>query len=211
MSIEIIPAILEKKFSAVKQKIKKIEPYVKWAQLDIMDGKFVANITWNNPADLKKLKTNLNLAAHLMIRQPHFYLAAWLNQKNVKRIIIHREAAEHLTAIIMQVKNQNKEIGVALNPETPLETIKNDLVVLDEILIMSVAPGFSGQTFDSTLLTKIKHLRALDPNINIAVDGGVNENNAKDIISAGANRLISASYLWQQKNIKQAIEQLKKV
>src|SRR3989338_706553 len=134
---EIIPAIIPKNFKELEEKIKLVEPYVKTVQIDVMDGIFVSNATWNNPAELDKLETNLALEAHLMVENPHRVLNEWLNSK-VKRVILHWEAMEKIhnhellpyktqvgpgfpvTNLAEEIHKNNKEFGVALNLETPI-------------------------------------------------------------------------------------------
>ena len=213
--IQIIPAILEKSFSKVAAKIKTIEkevPEIRWAQLDIADGKFVPNTTWSHPSDLSKLKTKLNLEIHLMVKEPQATLSDWLNQKAVKRLLIHQETVKkdlELVKIIKLIKEYGKEAGVALNPTTPVKVIQKYLDIIDQVLLMSVEPGFSGQEFKQETLGKIRALRQLNPKTPIAVDGGINLGNAPGLIAAGATRLCVASYLWHSKNLKKAVKALK--
>ncbi|MCG2808792.1 MAG: ribulose-phosphate 3-epimerase, partial [Candidatus Portnoybacteria bacterium] len=114
---QVIPAIIAKDFEELKDKIKQIEPFVEWAQLDVMDGKFVDNATWNNPSDLKKLKTNLKLEAHLMVEKPEEVIDNWI-KSGVKRIIIHYEATKKLDKIIKKIQDAGLEASIAINPET---------------------------------------------------------------------------------------------
>jgi ribulose-phosphate 3-epimerase len=213
--VQIIPAILEKSFKEVALKIKRIEqeaPEIKWVQLDIADGKFVPNTTWLNPSDLSKLKTELNLEIHLMIKEPMVTLSDWLDHKIVKRLIIHQETIKNdleLVKIIKLIKERGREAGVALNPGTPISSIQNFLNTLNEVLLMSVEPGFSGQVFKQEIFDKIRALRKLNPKIPIAVDGGINLGAAPALIAAGANRLCVASYLWHSKDLKKAVKALK--
>ena len=215
--IEIIPAILEKSFDGVVNKIKRIEkeaPDINWAHLDIMDGKFVPNTTWSEPRDLSSFKTSLNLEVHLMIKNPRDFLADWLVLNNVKRILIHKETVlsnREINRIAREVKAHNKEIGLVFNPDTPLESAIDGLIELDGIMLMGVEPGFSGQIFKEEVLVKAERLRQLDKQISIALDGGVSPETVPSILAAGTTRLCAASYLWKSDNFKEAINCLKAI
>ena len=206
--MEIIPTILVKDFEQVKERIRKVEDYVNWVQLDIMDGQFVNNETWRNPADLKNFKTKAKLEAHLMIEKPEEKIDDWLEK--VDRIIVHCEATENIKEIIEKVHNKGKQIGLAINPETSIDVVKPFLENLDLVLCMTVNPGRGGQEFKSEVLEKIKSLRKIWPNGNIEVDGGINPETVKKVIEAGANLICAGTYIFKSGNIKQAIEDLKK-
>ena len=206
--IEIIPTILVKDFEQVKERIRKVENYVNWVQMDIMDGQFVDNETWHNPADLKNFKTKAKLEAHLMIEKPKQKIDDWLEV--VDRIIVHYEATENIKELIEKVHKNGKEIGLAINPETSIEGVKPFLKDLDLVLIMTVNPGWAGQEFKSEVLAKIKSLREIWPNGKIEVDGGINPETARKAAEAGANLICVNTYIFKKENIKQAIEDLKK-
>lgn len=197
--MEIIPTILVKSFEEVQEKIRKVENYVNWVQMDIMDGRFVDNKTWDNPQDLKNFKTKIKLEAHLMIEKPEQKIDDWLEV--VDRVIIHYEATENII--------KDKRVGLAINPETPIEKVKPFLEDLDLVLIMTVNPGKGGQEFKPEVLGKIKSLREIWPDGNIEVDGGINPETAKKAISAGANLICAGTYIFNSENTKQAIEDLK--
>lgn len=199
MQIEIIPTILVKSFSEVKQRIKQVENFVNWVQLDIMDGVFVDNETWNKPSDLKGFKTRVRLEAHLMIEKPEEVIDEWLEV--VDRVIVHYEATNNIS--------EGKRIGLAINPETSIDVVKPFLNNLDLVLCMTVNPGWGGQEFQQGTLDKIKALRKLWPDGNIEVDGGINPETAKKTIKAGANLICAGTYIFKSKNIKEAIEKLK--
>ena len=208
--IEIIPAIIPKFFQEIEEKIKLVEPYVDWVQLDVMDGKFVNNLTWTNPNDLKSLNTNLNLEVHLMINNPEEAIDDWI-ESGVKRIIIHYESTDKHKEIIEKVKRAGLEIGLAINPETSIEVIDEFYKDIDLVLIMSVNPGFGNQDFLNESVDKIRQLRERYKNVNIEVDGGVNLETAPNVIKAGANILISGSAIFKSNNIEQTIKQLRKI
>ena len=207
MKPEIIPTILVKTFEEVKERIRLVENYVDWVQLDIMDGVFVENLTWNNPEDLKDFKTKVKLEAHLMVQNPEKIIDSWLEV--VDRIIVHYESSEKIQEIINKVHKNGKQIGVALNPETSIEVAKPFLNDLDLILLMSVQPGKGGQEFELEILEKIRNLRNIWPGGNIEVDGGVSDKNIKEIFNAGANLFCVGTYIYQSGDIKQVINKLK--
>lgn len=209
--MEIIPTILVKSFEEAKKRIRKVENYVNWVQLDIMDGVFVNNKTWpyteGKISDLRKLKTKARLEVHLMIEKPEQKIDDWL--KVVDRIIVHCEATENIKEIIEKVYNKGKQIGLAINLETSIEVVKPFLNDLDLILLMTVNPGWGGQEFKPEVLEKIKSLREIWPDSNIEVDGGINPETSKKTINAGANLICAGTYIFRSKDIKRAIEELK--
>ncbi len=206
--IEVIPTIIAKDFQELQEKVRKVEPYVEWIQLDVMDGQFVDNATWNNPTDLSDLKTNLKLEAHLMISNPEEHLDEWI-ASGVKRIIIHFESTKQPGEVIRRIKQAGLEAGLAINPETPAEVVDDFINQLDSILVMTVRPGRGGQRFLEETLDKVKDLRSKYQDVNIGVDGGINSETAPRVIEAGANLLAAGTAIFQSNNIEQTINELK--
>ena len=206
--IQVIPTIIAKDFQEVQDKIKKVESYVEWVQLDIMDGKFVNNSTWNNPADLKKIETNLNIEAHLMVNNLEEVIDQWI-ESGVKRIIFHYEATDKHREIIDKIKKSGLEVGLAINPETSIDLIDSFIEDLDLVLIMTVHPGFGGQDFLNESVDKIKQLRGEYKDVKIEVDGGINLKTAPLVIKAGANLLVSGTTIFNSNNIEKTIKELK--
>ncbi len=213
--VEIIPAIIAKDFEDLEKKIKLVEPYVQTVQLDVMDGIFIPNKTWNKPRELEKLKTNLFLEAHLMVAEPERVTDEWLASK-VKRIILHWEAIKEIFNLqfsiynlIEQIHNGGKEFGVALNLETPISVLDNFINYIDMVLMMSVKPGRGGQEFEESVIPKIIALRQKYPSVKIEVDGGIDLENIKKLAEAGANFLAVGSAIFESKNIGRTIEELK--
>lgn len=206
--VEVIPAIIAKDFKELKSKIRLVEPYVDWAQLDVMDGRFVDNQTWNNPSELTRLKTSLNLEAHLMIARPEEKLDEWL-ASGIKRVIVHYEATDKINEIIEKTQKSGLEVGLALNPETNIDVIDQFVSKLDLVLIMTVHPGRAGQNFLEESVSKIKNLRAKYFYVKIEVDGGINLKTASRVIQAGADLLVSGSAVLESKHIKDTIKNLK--
>jgi len=206
--IEIIPTIIAKDFKELQEKVRRVEPYVDWIQLDIMDGQFVDNSTWSNPAELKKLETEAKLEAHLMIKNPEDTIEQWINS-GVKRIIIHFESTRYHRQLIDKIKKAGLEVGLAINPQTPIEVVDDFIPDLDLVLVMTVQPGRGGQKLIADTLNKIEQLRETYPNVNIEVDGGINSETASQVIQAGANLLASGSAIFNSGNIEETIKKLK--
>lgn len=184
-----------------------------WFHLDIMDGRFVPNISFGIPIveAIKKAASKM-LDVHLMIEEPEKYIDDF-KKAGADSITVHVEACPHLHRNIQQIKNAGLKAGVALNPHTPICMIENILSDIDMVLIMSVNPGFGGQTFIPHTLHKIKELRKkidkIAPDVLIEVDGGINLNNASAIIHSGANALVAGSAIFQTTNPTATIEQFK--
>ena len=214
--VEVIPAIIAKNFKELKEKVAQVERYCHWVQLDIMDGKFTPRKTWNNPKELSDFKgqgSDVNLEVHLMVKNPFKAAEAWL-KNGAQRIIFHWESLgkkpeEKFWKIKEKAKKMKREIGMALNPETSWMEIEKLISQIDIILLMTVHPGFGGQIFLEEVLPKIKSLRQKHLNVKIEVDGGINPETGKKCLEAGADILVSNSYIFESKNIARAIEKLK--
>ncbi|MFH1426820.1 MAG: ribulose-phosphate 3-epimerase [Candidatus Kerfeldbacteria bacterium] len=204
--IEVIPAVLEQTWEGIQDKVKRIKPYAPMIQLDVMDGVFVPNVTFN---DTQKIKTlDINLELHLMIEKPDLAIQRWF-LPNVKRIIVHYEAAGNLQHIVKQIHDAGIEAGVAINPETSTFDLRDIINNIEMVLVMGVNPGFSGQSFQYDVLEKIKELKKERSELLVGVDGGVSDATSKKIIEAGADMLSTASYIWNAKDPQQAIDRLK--
>ncbi|MBU0646750.1 ribulose-phosphate 3-epimerase [Patescibacteria group bacterium] len=207
MKIKIAPSILSADFGKLNDEIAEVEPYSDMLHVDVMDGHFVPNITIGPPV-VKKIVSKLPLDVHLMIENPQLYIELFV-KAGAASITVHQEACTHLHRVIQQIKALGVRAAVALNPATPVETIKHVLNDLDMVLVMSVNPGFGGQKFIPEVLVKIKELRNLKPDLDIEVDGGINAETARQCIEAGANVLVSGSHIFGAKDRKAAIESLR--
>ena len=214
--IQISPSILSADFSQLGNEIKRLEESgADMIHVDVMDGHFVPNLTIGPPI-IKSLRkyTKLPFDVHLMISPVHKYIKNYADA-GADIITIHPEATDDLSESIELIKSLNKKIGVSLNPDTPIDKIKNILSKVDLILIMSVYPGFGGQKFMPEVLDKIKNLNKLKINnklnFNIEVDGGINFENSKFVIDAGADILVSGTTIFRENegNIKKNIETLR--
>ncbi len=204
---EIIPAINTDSFEEVVRRIKLIEPYTKWVQLDIADGTFTKNTTWHNSQDLLGLETSLNIEVHLMINNIEERIENWLIAP-VKRIIFHLETAKDPDFVIEKCHEAGKEAGIAIGPDTSWTKLVPYFQKVDLFQVLGVYPGLAGQKFQEDCFDKIKHLRKEYPQCIIEVDGGMDAETAERAIEAGANIIVAASAIFSADDIKKAIEEL---
>jgi ribulose-phosphate 3-epimerase len=212
--IKIAPSILSADFSKLGDEIKEVEEAgADYIHVDVMDGHFVPNITIG-PLVVEAIKpiTKLPLDVHLMIEKPDAYIPAFANA-GASIITVHQEASIHLHRTIQSIKVLGVKAGVVLNPATPAILIKEILSEIDMVLIMTVNPGFGGQSFIHETLSKIKQIatwrKELNLSFEIEVDGGVNVETAKFCIDAGADVLVAGSAIFDQTDRAQAIKKLK--
>lgn len=186
-----------------------------WFHIDVMDGVFVPNISFGTPI-MNVLKENAKktLDVHLMIINPDDYLEKF-SQLGADILTVHFEACPHLHRTVQKIKDLNLKAGVAINPHTPVSFLKSIISDIDLVCIMSVNPGFGGQSFIKNTFNKVKELRNLisDHNSNaiIEVDGGVNSNNAKKLIECGANVLVAGSFVFKSENPSNTISELSSI
>jgi len=216
--IKISPSILSADFSQLGTEIKKLEEGgADLIHVDVMDGHFVPNLTIG-PLVIKALRnySTLPFDVHLMISPVHKYIKDYADA-GADIITIHPEATDNLEESINLIKKLNKKIGLSLNPDTPINIIKKFLPSIDLVLIMSVYPGFGGQKFIPRVIDKIKELKNIKEKQNIKfdieVDGGINFENSKLVVEAGANILVSGTTIFKNNdgNIKKNIETLKSI
>jgi len=208
MKIKIAPSILNCDFGKLNEEIASIEKFVDILHLDVMDGNFVPNLSFGAPI-IEKIKTNLPLDCHLMVDHPETYIEDFA-KVNADIITIHEETCKNnLQDIIEQIKAKNIKVGVAINPDTSLEAVKEILGSVDMLLVMSVFPGFGGQSFMPEVLEKIKEARSLYPDLDIQIDGGINEETVKEAVYAGANIIVAGSFIFKAEDREKAIKKLK--
>lgn len=212
--IKIAPSILSADFARLGADIEDVERGgADYIHVDVMDGHFVPNITIG-PLIVEAIRpvTNLPLDVHLMIENPDAFIGTFAKM-GADIISVHVEACPHLHRTIQQIKSEGVKAGVVLNPHTPANMIKEVLDEVDLVLLMTVNPGFGGQSFIHSVLPKIKEVsdmvkeRGLQ--VEIEVDGGVNEETAKLCIEAGANVLVAGSAIYNQTDRKEAIQRIR--
>ena len=215
-SFKISPSILSADFSKLSSEVSRLEKGgADLIHVDVMDGHFVPNITIG-PCVIKDLRkhTSLPLDVHLMISPVHKYIDAYADA-GADIITIHPEATDNLENSIKKIKEKNKKVGVSLNPESKIDLILDILDQIDLVLIMSVNPGFGGQKFMPEVLDKIKDLKKIKEqkklDFDIEIDGGINFDNCKNAIDAGANILVSGTTVFKSNDgdIKKNINLLK--
>ena len=214
-NIIISPSILSANFKNLGKDIDMLnESMADWIHLDIMDGVFVPNITFGMPV-IKQIKeiAKKPLDVHLMIIQPERYIKDFKNC-GADILTVQYEACTHLHRTIQEIKSNGMKAGVAINPHTNVVLLEDILSELDLVLVMSVNPGFGGQSFINQSLQKIIRLKEManiyNPQLTIEVDGGVSLSNYKKIIDAGANAIVAGNAVFKHENPIEAIENLKK-
>jgi len=203
---KIIPAIIAKSQQELEDKINKVKNNVEIVQLDIMDGKFVRNNSID--FDFKLPDADCIFEAHLMIENPEEWIKKHI--KKVDMVLAHIETCKKPKKLVELVKEKGKHVGFVLNPETPLSTIMDYIDDIDQVLIMTVKPGFYGSPFLPEMVAKIKKLREIKPDLDIEVDGGVTDKTINLVDRAGANMFVSGSYILKSEDVRQAIASLKR-
>lgn len=210
----VAPSLLSADFMNLADEIQMLnESEADWLHLDVMDGRFVPNITFGMPiiAQMKKL-TDKPLDVHLMIVEPEKYLEEFC-KAGADILTVHIEACVHLHRTVMRIKELGMKAGVSLNPHTPVETLRDVLTEINLVLLMSVNPGFGGQKFIDNTYDKIRRLRAMAKEQNtpliIEIDGGVTDKNAGTLVAAGADALVAGSYVFGAEDPKGRIASLK--
>lgn len=209
MDIKISPSILSADFGRLNEDIKTVEEHSDYIHVDVMDGHFVPNLTFGAPV-VSWIKSEIPLDVHLMIENPEKFIDDFA-KAGANVLTVHYEAVEDLHGLLATIKEKGMRAGVSIKPKTEVEVLEEYLDELDWVLIMSVEPGFGGQGFIDSALDKIKWLREHAPELDIAVDGGINDETARLCEEAGANVLIAGSYIFKADDRKEAIDLLRGV
>jgi len=207
--IKIAPSILSADMDNLQKEVKDIEPYADMLHIDIMDGKFVSHTTFK-PEQIKEIKTKLPKDVHLMVEHPikDRFIEDYADA-GAAIITIHEECKDDITEAFNLIRTKGIKVGISINPPTSLDKIKEYLGSVDMVLIMSVNPGYAGQKFIPDVLPKIRELRKLKPKLDIEIDGGINKETIKQVVSAGTNVIVAGSAIFGKEDRIKAIEELR--
>ncbi len=200
--IKIAPSLLSADMSRFAAEIARAEPFVDGFHFDVMDGQFVPNLTFGAPV-LKCLTSTKPFDAHLMVEKPDVLLEDFA-KAGADALSVHVEVCPHIHKTLQTIRLLKMRAGVVLNPGTSFEFAREAIALADFVLIMSVNPGFSGQSFLPETLQKVRRIRDEFPDLDIQIDGGMSDKTIGAALAAGANWIVSGSYFWQAQDLQHA-------
>lgn len=214
--VEIVPSILSADFARLAEEIARVERGgATMLHLDVMDGHFVPNLTIGPPVvDSVRKTTRAHLDVHLMIENPERYVAAFA-QAGANSISVHYEACRHLDAVLGLIRSEGAQAGIVLNPATPVNVLQDVLEVADYVLLMSVNPGFGGQTLIPYVLDKVRQLDRLRRDKKLAlpieIDGGVHKNNLAEVVRAGCDWVVTGSAVFHSPDPEATVREMREI
>jgi ribulose-phosphate 3-epimerase len=206
--VKIAPSILGADYGDLNHFLQGLEPFSDIFHVDVMDGNFVPNLSIGANV-VGCIKTTIPLDCHLMVLNPHLYFEAFA-KAGAHTILIHVESSKNMKRDIEKIQSLGCDAGIVINPSTSVTKIEKILPLVDQVLVMSVNPGFGGQPFMAEVLPKISWIREHYPNLDIAVDGGIDDKTAVYAKAAGANIFVAGSYILKAEDPKAAADKLRK-
>ncbi len=201
---ELIPSLLVPDEATFRARIALLGDVAQVVHIDVMDGVFVGNTSWADPTVIRNMHLPFVIEVHLMVTHPERLVDDWI-MAGARRVFVHVEAPGNPLAAVEALRAVGREGGLALNPDTPITRITDILPELDAVLVMGVAPGWSGQKFQSQVLGKVAEIKRLQPELRVEVDGGVTLQIAADLAALGCNGVVVASALYDAPDLKEAV------